>query len=252
MTQSRQPILNAPAVIVALLALLLLVHLVRTLLLSPDADRYLLILFAFIPARLSPSILPGTVWPGGWPADIWTFVTYAFLHADWAHLGVNSIWLLAFGSPLARRFGVARFLAFFAVTAAAGAAAHLAVYADRGVPVIGASAAISGMMAGAMRFVFQSGGPLFRRGADDSSYRMPAVPLGAALRNPRILTFLAVWLGINLVFGLGGVSFGGEEQAIAWQAHIGGFAAGLLLFGFFDPVPPGPWPEHESPPPDVA
>ena len=59
--------------------------------------------------------------PGGLGADIWTFVTYAFIHGDWTHLGLNGVWLLAFGTPVARRFGMARFLAFFAVTAAAGA-----------------------------------------------------------------------------------------------------------------------------------
>ena len=51
--------------------------------------------------------------------------------------------------------------------------------------------------------------------------------------------FLVVWLGLNMLFGLGTVSIGGEDgQAIAWQAHIGGFFAGLLLFNAFDPVVP--------------
>jgi len=51
-----------------------------------------------------------------------------------------------------------------------------------------------------------------------------------------------VWLGLNMLFGLGTVSIGGEGgeggEAIAWQAHIGGFFAGLILFNAFDPAVP--------------
>ena len=45
-------------------------------------------------------------------------------------------------------------------------------------------------------------------------------------------------MGLNALFGLGSVSIGEEGQEIAWQAHIGGFVAGLLLFNVFDPVAP--------------
>ena len=68
--------------------------------------------------------------------------------------------------------------------------------------MIGASAAISGTMAAAMRFAFQRGGPLgFRRSGDDSAYRVPAIPLIVVLRDPRVLAFLVVWFGINMLFG---------------------------------------------------
>jgi membrane associated rhomboid family serine protease len=53
-----------------------------------------------------------------------------------------------------------------------------------------------------------------------------------------VLAFLAVWFGLNLLFGLGAVSITGEDQPVAWQAHVGGFVAGLVLFSFFDPVNP--------------
>ena len=92
---------------------------------------------AFIPARYDSNILANAAWPGGTAADIWTFVTYALLHADWMHLLFNSVWLLAFGTPLARRFGAARFLAFCAVTAAAGALAHLMTHFGQMVPMVG-------------------------------------------------------------------------------------------------------------------
>ena len=76
---------------------------------------------------------------------------------------------------------------------------------------------------------------MFRSG-DEAAYRVPAAPLAATLRDPRILVFLVVWFGLNLLFGLGTISVPGVEQSIAWQAHIGGFVAGLVLFSLFDPV----------------
>jgi membrane associated rhomboid family serine protease len=56
-------------------------------------------------------------------------------------------------------------------------------------------------------------------------------------RTPRVLLFLVVWFGINILFGLGSFPVTGSEQPVAWQAHIGGFLAGLLLFSWFDRRP---------------
>ena len=236
MTEPRQPIFNVPAIVTAVLAVLLAVHLVRLFVLPPRLELEFLQLFSFIPARYDRSVLIGGDMPGGWGADIWTFVTYSLIHADFMHLGFNAIWLLAFGTPIARRFGTWRFLAFFAVTAAAGAAAHLATHPGEWVPVIGASASISGAMAASMRFAFQRGGPIWTRDSDPAVYRLPALPLLDALRDRRILIFVIVWFGLNFLFGLGSLSVTGSEQTVAWQAHVGGFVAGLLLFGLFDPV----------------
>jgi len=235
----RERILNVPAVIVALVALFGLVHAVMTLVLSEQQTNQALLLFAFIPARYDLSLPLGEAWPGGLGADIWTFVTYAFLHGDLNHLVFNSIWLLAFGSPVARRFGTWRFLVFFAVAAAGGALMHLATHFGQLLPMIGASAAISGAMAAAMRFAFQRGGPLaLWRSHDDDAYRVPAASLKASLSDPRVLAFLLVWFGVNALMGLGTFAMPGMEHAVAWQAHIGGFAVGLLAFALFDPVPP--------------
>lgn len=237
MRTASEPILNVPKVVAAIIAALVVVHGVREWVLSPAADQVLLQLFAFVPARYEPSPLGAAVLPGGFGAELWTFVTYAFIHGDMTHLGLNAVWLLAFGSAIARRFGTVRFLAFFAVTAAAGAAAHLATHPGQFVPVVGASAAISGCMAAAMRFVFQSGGPLGLFGArDEAAYRVPAPPLSTVLKDPRVLAFLGVWFGLNLLFGVGSLSIDGGDQAVAWEAHLGGFFAGLLTFALFDPV----------------
>jgi membrane associated rhomboid family serine protease len=233
----REPLFNIPPVVVAVLAVLVLIHAMRTLMFSEQQDIEFLLSFAFIPARYDNSVVLGGALPGG-GADVWTFVTYALIHADWTHLIVNTVWLLPFGSAVARRFGALRFLAFFAVTSVAGAALHLATHAGEQFPMIGASAAISGTMAAAMRFAFQRGGPLGLLGrADDSAYRVPAIPLRGVLTDARVVLFLVVWFGINILFGIGSLPITGSEQTIAWQAHIGGFLAGLLLFSWFDPPP---------------
>ena len=232
----RERMLNVPAIVVALLVVLGLVHLLLSLVLTPEQTTEFLLLFAFIPARYDASVLPDIVWPGGWAADIWTFVTYAFIHADLSHLIFNAVWFLAFGSPVAQRFGPLRFGAFMAVTAAAGAAVHLATHFGELLPMVGASAAISGAMAAAMRFAFQRGGPLGMWRDREAACRVPAAPLAASLRDPRVLAFLLVWFGVNALSGLGLFRMPGVEQAVAWQAHIGGFVAGLIGFAIFDPV----------------
>jgi membrane associated rhomboid family serine protease len=241
----REPMLNVPAVVVALLVGLVLIHGLLVLVLTPEQTTEFLLLFAFIPARYDASVLPDVAWPGGWAADIWTFVTYALIHGDLTHLIVNSVWLLAFCSPLARRFGALRFMAFMAATAAAGAAAHLVTHFGELLPVIGISASISGAMAAAMRFAFQRGGPLGAWRGGEDAYRVPAAPLAACLRDPRVLGFLLAWFGVNLLFGFISIGGGGVDQAVAWQAHIGGFLAGLLAFAAFDPIPMATGVDHD-------
>ena len=236
-TLRREPIFNVPTAVVATLAILILVHLVREWVLTPQQDTEVLLWFSFIPARYDAAATAGAGAVGGLGPQIWTFFSYALLHGSWAHLGLNGIWLLAFGTPIARRFGALRYLLFFALTAAAGATAHLLTQTNAYVPVIGASASISGFMAAAIRFVFQRSGPLGLIGRNDpQSYLVPALPLIAVLRDPRVLAFLAVWFGLNILFGVGSLSIDGGEQQVAWQAHIGGFLAGLIAFPLFDPI----------------
>jgi membrane associated rhomboid family serine protease len=235
---ARERIFNVPVVVLLLLAVMGLVHVVTDLLLSAEQANAFLDLFAFVPARYDLRILRQYPWTIGWGAAVWTFATYAFIHGSFMHLGFNAVWLLAFCTPVARRFGPLRFLIFFLATAAVGAAVHLAVHAGEAVPMVGASAAISGAMAAAMRFAFQRRGPLGPLRSDDAAaYRVPATPLSVMLRDPRVVVFVAIWFGVNLLFGLGVVAIPGEgDMPIAWEAHIGGFLAGLVGFVLFDPV----------------
>lgn len=222
-----------------LLAIMFGIHFVRALL-PVSWDQEILWAFGFVPARYETTLMAEQI-PGGIGARVWSFVSYALLHADLAHIGFNMLWMLPFGSAVARRFGGVRFFLFLAVTSAAGALAHLLTHAHELAPMIGASAAVSGTMAASLRFAFQRGSFLsFRRSFDaDAAARIPALSLSRALRNGRVLAFIGVWFVLNLVTGLGAIAIGTSAQSIAWQAHVGGFLAGLLLFSLFDPVPRG-------------
>ena len=103
-------------------------------------------------------------------------------------------------------------------------------------PVIGASAAVSGLMGAAARFVFSPGGLAFT--GPDQRPRAPLAPLFRVLANPLVLTFIGVWLLMNLAFGLGAVQVGLSDAPVAWIAHVGGFAFGLLALPAFDTAPP--------------
>jgi membrane associated rhomboid family serine protease len=236
----REPFFNIPASVTAVVALLVGVHVLRSAL-PIDLDDRLVWSLGFVPLRFETSMLPGPLIPGGWGALVWSFVTYALLHADFTHLGFNVLWFLPFGTAVARRFGTTRFLLFIAITAIGGALAHLLTHAGERAPMIGASAAISGAMGAAARFAFERGSFLgFRRSDGEAAALVPALPLSASLRNPRVISFVALWFGMNILFGLGSLSLTGEPQSVAWQAHIGGFLTGLLLFSLFDPVPAAP------------
>src|SRR5262249_20989143 len=212
-------------------------HGVRSFL-DEGADLSVLLWLAFIPARYETALAQALQFPGGIGADSWTFVTYAFLHAEILHIAVNLVWLVAFGSAVAWRFGSVRFLLFFAATAAAGAGAFLFTHFGDLVPLIGASGAISGAMAAACRFVFADDGPLGApSGRDRAAYLGPAVPLRDAVKNRRVAAFLAVWFVLNLLFGASALTENFTNATVAWEAHLGGFLAGLLLFPLFDPVP---------------
>lgn len=237
----------------ALLAVMVLVQLARGLL-GTGTDDGLVSWFAFVPGRLTfafdpvgvmrrlaadgtsaaPNLRAQAVWArvflqrGG--AAPWTLLTYAFLHGGWVHLSLNGIWMVAFGTPVTRRFGDRRFLVFMAVAAVFGALAHWLCYPFGFAPVVGASAGISGLMGAAVRFMFQP--------AAQSQDLRHVTPLGlaAVFRDRRALSFVLVWFVSNSLFGLGAGSLGLSDAPVAWQAHVGGFLAGLFLFPWFDPV----------------
>jgi membrane associated rhomboid family serine protease len=180
-------------------------------------------------------VLGGTL-PGG-GADIWTFVTYALIHADWTHFGVNAVWLLPFGSAVARRFGTRAFLPFSPsrrrlARIASRHASWRTVPDDR---CIGGDLRHHGR-GDALRIPARWAARAVSRRRRSRLSRAGNTADGV-LRDPRVLLFLVVWFGINILFGLGSFPVTGSEQPVAWQAHIGGFLAGLLLFSWFDRSP---------------
>jgi membrane associated rhomboid family serine protease len=205
-----------------------------------------------VPARYA-AIGSQFAFPGGAAGEIWSFLTYAFLHADWMHVIINLVWMVAFGAIVARRLGTGRFLALSVATAVGGAAMHLVSNWGQMIPMIGASAVVSGYMGAALRFAFATPGmPVGIPPRYDPRLTMPAMPLAEVLRDKRVIAFIVVWFGINLLFGVGVAALPGQAGAIAWQAHVGGFLVGLLGFPLFDPVsrrsrgdapPPQEWSE---------
>ena len=227
----REPIFNVPAAVVAVLAILVLVHIAR-MLISPDDDVWLIWAAAFVPARYG---LGGDQMPGGETALFTSPFTHMFLHGDWVHLALNSAWLLVFGGAIAERAGTLRFLLFATVCGLAGALAFYAMNENLLQPVIGASGAISGLLGGTLRFLFpavDSGG--FRQ-IREAPRSVRLMSLGETLTDRRVIVTSAVLVLINVLTIIG---FGGAQNAggIAWEAHLGGYAIGILTYGLFDNV----------------
>lgn len=224
----HEPAFNLPAVVIAIIAVCVGVHVLSFEVLGMSAYFWLLENFAFIPGRYSGDYAFTLAW-------LVSPVSYSFLHGGYAHLVVNLIWLAAFGSPLANRIGNGRFLLFWLLTALGAVAFHYVLHASELVPLVGASGAISGMMGAAARFAFR----IDRRRAKPAfAGRVLSIP--QVLSSRPAVTFLLVWFAINLVTGLG---FGAPEMSaqIAWEAHIGGFLTGFFAIRLLDrPLPPAP------------
>ncbi|MBD0414990.1 rhomboid family intramembrane serine protease [Oryzicola mucosus] len=217
----KEPIFNMAGVVVAIVAVCLGTQLLRDYVLTARQDIELLVRAAFIPLRYSGLV----------PLDFYSFsspFTYTLLHGSFMHLLVNMVWLVAFGSPLANRIGVVRFLLFFAATGVAAAALHWVVYPDDNVPLVGASGAIAGMMGAAARFGFQ-----VDRSRQRPAFGGPVLPIAVVLQSRTVVMFLAIWMVVNVATGYYGL-VPGMEGTIAWQAHIGGLLAGFFGIRLFD------------------
>jgi membrane associated rhomboid family serine protease len=222
---------NVPGAVLAVLGLLVGVQLL--LMVLPEAwSAWLTVALSFIPARYDGY---AEQIPGGVIAAVTSFLTYAVVHGDLLHLAINCAWLLAFGGVVATRTGPARFLALLAICAVAGAIIFLLFNPGLMAPMVGASGAVSGLMGATMRFLFSALDNGGLRALRETPEHVPLMPLSRALADRRVLLVTGAFLFANLlaVMGLGGVTAGG----IAWQAHLGGYFAGLLCYGFFERTP---------------
>jgi membrane associated rhomboid family serine protease len=185
----------------------------------PEPDVYeLLLRFGLVP-QLFGDWLAGR---GALPWSSWTaWLTHMFLHAGFAHLAINMLVLLAFGTPVEQRLGPGRFLGLYFASGLVAAVTHVLLNLDSPYPMIGASGAISGLLGGAVLFAFDHRSPVLRQ--------QVRLHLGSRGR-----IFAVSWVVINIVFGIIGLGGLAEGGVIAWEAHLGGFFAGLLLMPLFD------------------
>lgn len=225
-TRQRQPVFNMPGILLASMALLAGLYVVQEYLLSQDAYGWFIYTLAFIPIRYQfPLLEQGYEW-------LWTPVTYSFIHGSVEHVAFNALWLAAFGTPVVRRIGALRFLVFWIFSAAASAFFHAGLDWGSQVPLIGASGVVSALMGAACRFAFPDGGGYDRT----YGHLYPRQSILGAFSNRTVVMFTAMWLFGNILVAVGLPLIGSDAGNIAWDAHIGGFLFGFLLFRLFDPI----------------
>ena len=142
-----------------------------------------------------------------------TLFTSMFLHGGWAHILGNMVFLWVFGDNLEHQFGRIGFLLFYLATGIFASATHILFNWDSGVPAIGASGAIAGVLGAYLllfprrrvRTLFMAGLIMF--------LDVPAIWL------------LLMWILIQFLQGLGGLA--GGSGGVAYWAHVGGFVAGV-------------------------
>ncbi|HTJ58864.1 MAG TPA: rhomboid family intramembrane serine protease [Devosiaceae bacterium] len=229
-TRRREPIFMLPAVISALGGLMLVIQGLSAFLLNESQRMELIVWLGFVPVRLvAPDQFPGGLWP-----LLWTPFTYGFVHGGWEHVIGNVAWLVIFGTPVARRYGVVRTLVIFFISSAIGALAFGITSFNVPAYLVGASGGIAGLTGAAMRFIFQpvivgrdpeTGAPVAL------GRKMATIP--EMLRSPPARNFTIIWVVLNCLVPLAPM-FIGQDVEIAWQAHLGGFFTGLLLVPFFE------------------
>jgi membrane associated rhomboid family serine protease len=224
-------LLNVPWIVLLVVAVLMAIHL-GLWALGEEWQTWALAGFSFVPERLGGGRVIQRI-PG---SEVWTFFTYALLHADKYHLMSNCLWLVVFSTPVARRLAAVRYLVLLLVTAAAGACAVLISHWGEFVITIGASGAVAGAMAAAVPIIFARGfGPHLTTGGDYAKLR--PLGFGQVLKTPRSLIFTFVFFALQLFSGASQMMTGTaflEERPIAWEAHLGGFIAGLIMFYLLD------------------
>jgi len=182
-----------------------------------------------IPGELTLRLPPGTPFPMGdgivCLTDPGRQVSHVFssmfLHGSWMHLIGNMWFLWIFGNNIEDSMGHARFVVFYLLSGVAAALVQVAVNPASGIPMVGASGAISGVM-GAYLVLY----PRVRV--------WTFVPIGFFLTSIALpaWTMLLYWMALQFVGGLVGLA-GQEQGGVAVWAHIGGFVAGVVLIKLF-------------------
>jgi len=170
-----------------------------------------------VPFAVVHGVEPGVVPPI--PMEL-TFLTSMFLHGGLLHLGGNMLFLWIFGNNVEDSTGHVRFLAFYLLCGLAAAGTHVWLNPGSRLPMIGASGAISGILAAYFL--------LYPR-----ARVLTLIPIGFFLQTILVPAafFLGLWFFLQVISGWS--SFGSQKGGVAWFAHVGGFAAGLPLLLLF-------------------
>jgi membrane associated rhomboid family serine protease len=180
----------------------------------PERQLYqVIMLFGLVPARFGPD------W---WmhPFLSLTFFTSMFMHGGWLHL-ISNVWALyIFGDNVEDRMGHGRYLLFYLIGGVAAGVAQVLIERDSTIPMVGASGAISAVMAAYLI--------LFPRARVVSL--VPLFILPWLVEIPALI-YLGFWFVSQLFNGLFSLAPGMMETAggVAWWAHVGGFVAGAIL-----------------------
>ncbi|HHO68034.1 MAG TPA: rhomboid family intramembrane serine protease [Gammaproteobacteria bacterium] len=213
---------NPPLIVWSLIALNTAIFLFE-LELPPPAQKWFLYHFGLVPARYSD---PAWGLMAGLPPwDYLPFLSNMFLHGGWAHL-IGNMWTLwLFGSAVEDRLGRLRFVVFYLACGLMASGVHYYFNLDARVPALGASGAIAGVI-GAYGSMF----PLAR-----ILFVIPIFFFPFFFELPAML-YAAFWFLLQFLQGTGELlapRFGG---GIAWWAHVGGFAAGVVLIRILVPA----------------
>ena len=155
------------------------------------------------------------------PYPYWsTLLTSMFLHGGWGHLGGNMLFLWIFGDNIEHRVGHLRFVLYYTLCGLAAGVAHIVFNSGSAIPTVGASGAISGVLGGYL--------VLFPRN------RVYVMTWGGVASVPAVL-MLGLWILMQFINQFGAVADTPETGGVAYLAHIGGFAAGMILAPLFSP-----------------
>jgi membrane associated rhomboid family serine protease len=208
-----------PLAVYTLIALNVFVFALELMLPEPSRERVFYFL-GMVPARYTHPEWAEWV---GFPVDnYWPFLTSMFLHGGWAHI-IGNMWSLwIFGDNVEDRMGPVRFALFYLICGLIAGVVHWFTNANSVVPTVGASGAIAGVL-GAY-FV------MFPRASIIVLVPIFFYPLFIEVA---AVVYLLFWALAQLFSGA--VSLAGPAQVagVAWWAHVGGFAAGVLLHPFF-------------------
>ena len=145
--------------------------------------------------------------------EIYTLVSYQFLHGGFMHLAGNMLFLWIFGDNLEDVLGHIGFLAFYIATGVAAGLMQVTADPDSFIPIVGASGAIAGVMGGYLL--------LFPRAKVDV---LLLIIIFFKIFSFRAWLVLGVWFVVQLWS-----TFYGGDSGVAWLAHVGGFIAGVIF-----------------------